>query len=127
MLALGVIGGMAWAAIPAFLKNRFSANEILTSLMLVYVAQLFLDWLVRGPWRDPQGFNFPKTVNFRRLAAAADAWGEPSTSAPCFAPACAGVVLAFHDGAHAQGLRDAGAWERAARRALRRLLRNKHA
>ncbi len=64
MLALGVIGGMAWGAIPAFLKIRFSANEILTSLMLVYVAQYLFDWLVRGPWRDPQGFNFPKTVNF---------------------------------------------------------------
>ncbi len=64
MLALGIIGGMAWAAIPALLKNRFSANEILTSLMLVYVAQYLFDWLVRGPWRDPQGFNFPKTVNF---------------------------------------------------------------
>jgi len=64
MLLLGVIGGMAWASIPAFLKNRFNANEILTSLMLVYVAQLLLDWLVRGPWRDPQGYNFPKTVAF---------------------------------------------------------------
>ena len=64
MLALGIIGGMAWAAIPALLKNRFNANEILTSLMLVYVAQLLLDWLVRGPWRDPEGYNFPKTVAF---------------------------------------------------------------
>lgn len=64
MLALGVVGGMAWAAIPAMLKTRFSANEILTSLMLVYVAHYLFDWLVRGPWRDPQGFNFPKTVNF---------------------------------------------------------------
>ena len=64
MLVLGVIGGMAWAAIPALLKNRFNTNEILTSLMLVYVAQYIFDWLVRGPWRDPQGFNFPKTVNF---------------------------------------------------------------
>jgi ABC-type uncharacterized transport system permease subunit len=64
MLLLGVLGGMAWGAIPAFLKNRFNANEILTSLMLVYVAQLLLDWLVRGPWRDPHGYNFPKTVAF---------------------------------------------------------------
>jgi ABC-type uncharacterized transport system permease subunit len=64
MLALGIIGGMAYGAIPAFLKNRFSANEILTSLMLVYVIQLVLDWLVRGPWRDPQGYNFPKTIAF---------------------------------------------------------------
>ena len=64
MLALGIIGGMAWASIPAFLKNRFGTNEILTSLMLVYVIQLVLDWLVRGPWRDPKGYNFPKTIAF---------------------------------------------------------------
>ena len=64
MLALGVAGGMAWASIPAFLKNRFGANEILTSLMLVYVVQLLLDWLVRGAWRDPAGHNFPQTVPF---------------------------------------------------------------
>ena len=64
MLLLGMLGGMAWAAVPAFLRNRFGANEILTSLMLVYVAQYLLDWLVRGPWRDPQGFNFPKSISF---------------------------------------------------------------
>ncbi|WP_395662594.1 ABC transporter permease [Aestuariivirga sp.] len=64
MLALGVMGGMAWAAIPALLKIRFNTNEILTSLMLVYVAHYLFDWLVRGPWRDPEGFNFPKSVNF---------------------------------------------------------------
>jgi ABC-type uncharacterized transport system permease subunit len=64
MLALGAIGGMLWAAIPAFLKTRFNASEILTSLMLVYVSQLLLDWLVRGPWRDPNGHSFPQTVPF---------------------------------------------------------------
>jgi general nucleoside transport system permease protein len=64
MILLGVLGGMVWGAIPALLRNRFNANEILTSLMLVYVVQLFLDWLVRGPWRDPQGFNFPKSITF---------------------------------------------------------------
>ena len=64
MLVLGAAGGAAWGYIPALLKNRFNTNEILTSLMLVYVAQLFLDWLVRGPWRDPKGFNFPKSVSF---------------------------------------------------------------
>ncbi|MEP6826993.1 MAG: ABC transporter permease [Aestuariivirga sp.] len=64
MLALGVFGGLLWAIIPAFLRVRFNANEILTSLMLVYVAELIFDWLVRGVLRDPKGFNFPKTVNF---------------------------------------------------------------
>ena len=64
MLILGMLGGAAWAAVPAILKNRFGASEILVSLMLVYVAELLLDWLVRGPWRDPQGFNFPETKSF---------------------------------------------------------------
>lgn len=64
MLLLGTLGGMIYGAIPAFLKIKTGANEILVSLMLVYVAQLLLDWLVRGPWRDPKGFNFPKTVDF---------------------------------------------------------------
>ncbi|MCZ4280273.1 ABC transporter permease [Kiloniella laminariae] len=64
MLVCGAIGGAAFAAIPAFLKNRFNANEILTSLMLVYIAQLILDWLVRGPWRDPKGYNFPQSIPF---------------------------------------------------------------
>ena len=64
MLLFGAIGGMAWGSISAILKNRFNANEILTSLMLVYVVQLLLDWLVRGPWRDPKGFNFPKSITF---------------------------------------------------------------
>ena len=64
MLLLGVIGGALYGLIPAFLKTRFGVNEILTSLMLVYVAQLVLDYLVRGPWRDPKGFNFPQSVTF---------------------------------------------------------------
>lgn len=64
MLLTGMLGGALYAAVPAILKNRFGANEILTSLMLVYVALLVLDWLVRGPWRDPMGFNFPETRLF---------------------------------------------------------------
>jgi len=64
MILCGILGGMAWAAIPAILKNRFGANEILTSLMLVYIAERLLDWLVRGPWRNPEGFNFPETRTF---------------------------------------------------------------
>ncbi len=68
MMVCGALGGMAYAAIPAVLKTRFGANEILTSLMLVYVAQFFLDWLVRGPWRNPEGFNFPETRLFSEAA-----------------------------------------------------------
>ncbi len=64
MLVAGVVGGMLWAAIPAFLRTRFNANEILTSLMLVYVATLTLSLLVHGAWRDPEGFNFPQSKMF---------------------------------------------------------------
>jgi ABC-type uncharacterized transport system permease subunit len=69
MLVLGALGGAAYALIPALLKVRFGASEILTSLMLVYVAELLLDYLVRGPWRDPKGFNFPTTAEFDLVAA----------------------------------------------------------
>ena len=64
VLAAGVLGGMAWAALVALLRDRFNASEILVSLMLVYVAQLVLAWLVYGPWKDPAGYNFPQTVTF---------------------------------------------------------------
>src|SRR4029078_7425216 len=61
MLLLGAAAGALYALIPAICKVRFGASEILTSLMLVYIADLILDYLVRGPWRDPKGFNFPTT------------------------------------------------------------------
>ncbi|MCA0401529.1 MAG: ABC transporter permease [Proteobacteria bacterium] len=64
MLIAGALGGLLYAAIPAVLRNRLGISEILTSLMLVYIAELLLDYLVRGPWRDPKGFNFPQSVAF---------------------------------------------------------------
>ena len=63
-LIMGIIGGALFAMIPAYLRARLGVSEILSSLMLVYVAQLFLDYFVRGRLRDPKGFNFPQTVNF---------------------------------------------------------------
>jgi simple sugar transport system permease protein len=64
VLAAGVFGGMLWAAIVALLRDRFHANEILVSLMLVYVAEMLLSYLVYGPWKDPAGYNFPQTITF---------------------------------------------------------------
>jgi simple sugar transport system permease protein len=64
VLGAGVVGGMLWAAVAAFLRDRFNANEILVSLMLVYVAEQLLGYLVYGPWKDPHGYNFPETVTF---------------------------------------------------------------
>jgi simple sugar transport system permease protein len=64
ILLAGVAGGMVWAAIVAQLRDRFNANEILVSLMLVYVALMVLSYLVYGPWKDPKGYNFPQTITF---------------------------------------------------------------
>ncbi len=63
-LAAGALGGMCWAGIVAWLKDRYHANEILVSLMLVYVAELLLSWLVHGPMRDPDSFGFPESRLF---------------------------------------------------------------
>src|SRR3978361_273888 len=68
MLLLGAAAGALYALIPAICKVRFGASEILVSLMLGYVADLFLDYLVSGPWRDPAGFNFPTTAEFDPVA-----------------------------------------------------------
>ena len=64
IILAGVIGGMVWASITAVLRDRFNANEILVSLMLVYVAVQLLSYMVGGPWKDPNGFNFPQSKTF---------------------------------------------------------------
>ena len=68
MALAGVLGGMAWGALPALLRTRFNTNEILTSLMLTYVAGLFLSLMVHGPLKDPDGFNFPESALFHDAA-----------------------------------------------------------
>jgi simple sugar transport system permease protein len=70
----GALAGMAWAAIPAFLRVRFNASEILTSLMLIYVADLLLNWLVHGALRNPQGFGFPESRLFSPEALMPTLW-----------------------------------------------------
>ena len=67
ILLAGVAGGMAWAGVTAWLRDRFHANEILVSLMLVYIATMVLGYLVYGPWKDPAGYNFPQTQNFEKV------------------------------------------------------------
>ncbi|MBC8118818.1 MAG: ABC transporter permease [Burkholderiaceae bacterium] len=67
LLASGA-GGALWASLTAWLRDRFHANEILVSLMLVYVAQQLLSWVVQGPWRDPAGYGFPQTEMFAEAA-----------------------------------------------------------
>jgi general nucleoside transport system permease protein len=87
MVIAGVLGGAAWAAIPAFLKTKLNVNEVLTSLMLVYVALQLLGYLVTGPWKDPNGHNFPQTAPF------SEAQLLPHTIAGTFIPP--GLLIAF--------------------------------
>ncbi len=74
MMLASILGGMSWAAVPALLKTRFNVNEILTSLMLTYVAALLLSYLVAGPMRDPDGFNFPESRLFHDAATLPRLW-----------------------------------------------------
>ncbi len=67
IILAGMLGGMLWAGVTALLRDRFNANEILVSLMLVYVAAQVLSFLVGGPWKDPAGFNFPQSKNFEAV------------------------------------------------------------
>ena len=69
ILVAAALGGAAWAAITAWLRDRFNANEILVSLMLVYVAQLLLAWLVHGVWKDPGGIRLSAVQALRSRGA----------------------------------------------------------
>lgn len=89
MTIAGALGGIAWAMIPAFLKIKFNANEILVSLMLVYVAYNFLAAMVTGPLKNPDGFGFPESRSFT---------GVDSTHLPMIYDPLgmhAGVLVAF--------------------------------
>jgi simple sugar transport system permease protein len=68
VLLAGTVGGMFWSGLVALLRDRFHASEILVSLMMVYVAQMVLGYLVYGPWKDPAGYNFPQTKTFEAMA-----------------------------------------------------------
>jgi len=68
MLAAGFVAGALWGLIPALLKIFFNINEIISSLLLNYVAILFVEHLYYGPWRDPEGMGFPGTANIPEAA-----------------------------------------------------------
>jgi len=72
MIVAGVFGGWVWAMIPAILKTRFNTNEILVSLMLVYVAQTILAMASTGFLRNPEGAGFPGSRNFSSYPAGAN-------------------------------------------------------
>lgn len=64
MLIAGIAGGAVWGLLTAIPRAYFQVNELISSLMLNYVALLLLDYVVFGPWKDPKGLNFPGTPMF---------------------------------------------------------------
>ena len=87
MFVAGALGGMAWAAIPAFLKVRFNTNEILVTLMLTYVAGLLLSYMVYGPWRAPSGYGWPESEPLHAAAKLPRLWEGTRLNL--------GIVIAF--------------------------------
>jgi len=73
MVLAGAFGGWAWAMIPAVLKTRFGTNEILVSLMLVYVAEQLLASMSLGLMKNPEGFGFPGSRNLQQYDSAHNA------------------------------------------------------
>ncbi|UWQ50631.1 ABC transporter permease [Leisingera caerulea] len=73
MVLAGAFGGWIWAMIPAILKTRFGTNEILVSLMLVYVAEQFLASVSLGLLKNPEGFGFPGSRNLQAWDSAHNA------------------------------------------------------
>jgi len=103
MALAGVAGGMAWGAIPALLRTRFNANEILVSLMLSYIAVLLLSVLVTGPLRDPDGFNFPESRMFHDAASMPILLAGSRLHAGALAALAAVAVVAVFLGRHLMG------------------------
>lgn len=64
MFLAALIGGGLWALIPAFLKSKYKASEILVTLMLNYVAVKVITYMQYGPWKDPKAGGFAKMPKF---------------------------------------------------------------
>jgi simple sugar transport system permease protein len=94
MLVAGFVGGAAWALVPAWLRAWHGVNEIITTLMVNYVAVLWVNYLVYGPWKDPAGHNFPFTPRFVDNATFGRI-GEGQLHSGLVVPIIAAVVLVF--------------------------------
>jgi simple sugar transport system permease protein len=102
MVLAGTLGGLLWAMIPAVLRVRFGTNEILVSLMLVYVAQSLLAWAALGPLKNPEGMGFPGSRNLAQWPSSQNLELLPGTGAhwgvvaAALAAAAAYILLARH-------------------------------
>lgn len=93
MLAAGFLGGALWGLIPGALKAFLGTNEIITTLMMNYIAIYALNFLVYGPWKDPGGYKFPMTAVIPESARLAQFWTTRVHLGLVFAVA---LILLFH-------------------------------
>ena len=75
IILLGFVGGALWAAIPAFLRARGWLNETISTLLLNYVAILFVNFFIFGVWKDPESANFPQSIAFSDAVRLPEYWG----------------------------------------------------
>ena len=92
LMAAGALFGAAWAWLAAALRTRLAVNEIISTLMLNYIAALLLDYLVYGPWRDPTSFGFPMSAQFPDAALLGGLFGTRLHAGLALAVVCAGLV-----------------------------------
>ncbi len=94
MMIAGMLGGALWAAIPGVLRGYLGVNETITSLMLNYVAILYAEYLVHGPWKNPVGYGFPGTETFSP-ATYLPTWGTTRVHLGLVFGLAAAVILFF--------------------------------
>lgn len=93
-MAAFMLGG-CWAGVAGFLRARWKVNEIIVTLLMNYIAILWVDYLVYGPWKDPKGFNFPLTAQFVDAARFAEYFNTRLHSGFFLALACALILYLF--------------------------------
>ncbi|HEV7663325.1 MAG TPA: ABC transporter permease [Chloroflexota bacterium] len=92
MMVGGFVAGAGWALLPGWLRAWHGVNEIITTLMLNYVAVLWVNYLVYGPWKDPAGRNFPFSPRFPD-SATFSRFGEGQLHVGIWVPVVAAIVL----------------------------------
>ncbi len=95
MFCMAFCCGGLWAGVAGFLRARWRVNEVIVTLLMNYIAILWVDYLVYGPWKDPKGFNFPLTAQFTDTARLADYFNTRLHSGFFLALACALVLYLF--------------------------------
>ncbi len=95
MFLAGALAGGLWAGVAGLLRTRWQVNEVIVTLLMNYIAILWVNYLIYGPWKDPAGFNFPLTAQFADGARLAGYFGTRLHTGFFIALVCALLVYIF--------------------------------